>query len=563
MAPRVVVIMTAMWVAAGASGPTLVDEINARRENARRTAAAKDRKPVHKYSPDFPEWALASGLPAPALPRGCGRGDKTAPFLRPRDDGAQLKVPPCPTRGIVVRRDMGSLGVSSFQQVYGALLADALGPQFQYWDEWQMASGLLRPGLQHTPDDAAALLEEAETRGLPAFPVKPTFQSELEQHPWNMSDAQAQEWVLEARNEVCHGEKRSGLDLHVVRVQGNFQHASFFRRYRTFIHSCVLRSAEDFARTFYRPEVTDVALEQMRKRRGKEDDDDGDDRGGGGVQSHPAVLQPADVVVYLRLGDKAVAGDTLLTFDSGYYDAVLTRVRPKHASCWIVTNTIRDKRAVAMALKYECELQSSGNYYSDWAALYMAPKVLVMAASTFVWWQALVGACQEVHYPAVGFFHDKHNVCMRERKESSHFGQMRLPLLSPGDDGGGGGSSGSNAVVLKPGNGAGTDSSALRWDVETLRKKVWYHDVYSEHWFLSYAELAAEMKGLSCDSVLHQHVCEDTPKPQNYRESRYCYYRDGKLGAGGEGEANAKAAAKKAHRLGGYALKKWRARKAQ
>jgi hypothetical protein len=39
----------------------------------------------------------------------------------------------------------------------------------------------------------------------------------------------------------------------------------------------------------------------------------------------------------LRLGDKSVAGDTTLTFDSGYYEAVLEKTRPKANTCWIVT----------------------------------------------------------------------------------------------------------------------------------------------------------------------------------------------------------------------------------
>jgi hypothetical protein len=43
--------------------------------------------------------------------------------------------------------------------VYGALLADAVGPRFAYWDEWPMAAGLLRPGLQWDPDAAAAFLQ--------------------------------------------------------------------------------------------------------------------------------------------------------------------------------------------------------------------------------------------------------------------------------------------------------------------------------------------------------------------------------------------------------------------
>jgi hypothetical protein len=279
-------------------------------------------------------------------------------------------------KGIILRRDMGSLGVSSFQQVYGALLADALGPNFRYWDEWQMASGLLRPGLQHTPDDAGQMIHDMEKDGLPAYVAKPRFQDEGDPRPWNMSEATAQEWVLGSRSEVCHGERREGLRFHAVRIQGNFQHAAYFRRYRTFIHTCVLRSPQDFTETFYRPEVTGVMGQQQqkqrqtpkqrqkqqlrkggRRKRGRDaddgdDDDDGDEEDekedekedeGGKVKAKPLASKetPAEVVVYLRLGDKAEAGDTLLTFESGYYDAVLTKVRPQHDTCWIVTVTVK------------------------------------------------------------------------------------------------------------------------------------------------------------------------------------------------------------------------------
>jgi hypothetical protein len=47
-----------------------------------------------------------------------------------------------------------------------------------------------------------------------------------------------------------------------------------------------------------------------------------------------------------------------------------------------------------------------------------------MAPSTFAYFQALVGTATEVHWPALAFFHNKHNVCMRRRKTDSHFGQV-------------------------------------------------------------------------------------------------------------------------------------------
>lgn len=102
-----------------------------------------------------------------------------------------------------------------------------------------------------------------------------------------------------------------------------------------------------------------------------------------------------------------------------------------------------------------------------------------MAASTFVYFQALVGSASEVHFPAIGFFHDKHNVCMRRRKDNCHFGQMRLPFNDL-----------SNADPAKG----------------SISKKVWYHDIYSKQFFLTYEELAAETNALSCTSILNQ-VC--------------------------------------------------------
>jgi hypothetical protein len=35
-----------------------------------------------------------------------------------------------------------------------------------------------------------------------------------------------------------------------------------------------------------------------------------------------------------------------------------------------------------MATKFECALQTSNSYYSDWAALYLAPKVATTKTTT-------------------------------------------------------------------------------------------------------------------------------------------------------------------------------------
>lgn len=176
---------------------------------------------------------------------------------------------------------------------------------------------------------------------------------------------------------------------------------------------------------------------------------------------------PADIVVYLRLGDKKDAGDTLLTFESGFYEAVLEQRRQAHSSCWIVSNMPKDRRAVDLAEKFDCDLEA-GDQYSDWTTMMLAPRILVMAASTFAYFQAFLGHATEVHFPAVGFFHSRHNVCMREANDRSHFAQIRLPFLDA---------------------------------------RMVYHDIYSRNFFLTYHELLAESSALACETIMDQHVC--------------------------------------------------------
>jgi hypothetical protein len=275
---------------------------------------------------------------------------------------------------------MGSLGVSSFQQVYGALAADALGPGFKYYDEWQMAASLLRPGLQYTPDVAESLLREIAEKFVVV--VKPHFQDELNPAPWNLTDAKAAGWVRELRHQVCPDD---GSQLAVLRIQGHFQHGSFYRRYRDYIKKCIIRAPSDFRQTHFKPVL--FGGERQHK----------SDRSSGLAMPRTVGQTPvAELVVYLRLGDKSEAGDTLITFASGFYDAVLAARRRDHASCWIVTNSVGDPRTQRLATQYDCAVQASTSYYSDWAALYLAPRTLVMAASTYVYWAALVGESTEV-----------------------------------------------------------------------------------------------------------------------------------------------------------------------
>jgi len=147
-----------------------------------------------------------------------------------------------------------------------------------------------------------------------------------------------------------------------------------------------------------------------------------------------------------------------------------------------------------------------------------------------------------VHYPAVGFFHDKHNVCMRRLKADSHFGQMRLPLDLPGDDADADQSPAHDAGRAPPPPSGGVGP-----------KRVWYHDIYSRQFFLTSSELHAEADALSCGSILDQHVCPDTLKPDNYRASRYCYRRGSEAADEAAKKAQSEAAA-----LGAAALQRAR-----
>lgn len=118
---------------------------------------------------------------------GCSRNDTHASFWRPRDESGPNVPLPCVGSGLVLRRDMGSLGVTSFQQIYGALAADALGPRFSYFDQWSHASYHLRPGLQIDRNEGLRLVQLFNERPMLGFSAKPTKQAELETKPWDMT----------------------------------------------------------------------------------------------------------------------------------------------------------------------------------------------------------------------------------------------------------------------------------------------------------------------------------------------------------------------------------------
>jgi len=101
---HVVVAVLCLAPLVRSSKASIVDEIRQRRNSQKqaRLSGAAGPAAAEDYDGVYP---------------GCGRYDEVASFRRPRDDGLGLDVGPCAGEGIVVRRDMGSLGVSSFQQV--------------------------------------------------------------------------------------------------------------------------------------------------------------------------------------------------------------------------------------------------------------------------------------------------------------------------------------------------------------------------------------------------------------------------------------------------------------
>jgi len=88
-------------------------------------------------------------------------------------------------------------------------------------------------------------------------------------------------------------------------VLGHFEHSQYFLRYKNSIKACVLHDLTTELRPhYYRPEVERSNPNRLGSKTSVQL----------GVNVDPAYL-----VVYFRLGDKSLAGDVLLTFESGYY----------------------------------------------------------------------------------------------------------------------------------------------------------------------------------------------------------------------------------------------------
>lgn len=201
---------------------------------------------------------------------------------------------------------MGGLGVSIFQQIYGCLAADGLGPNFGYFDEFSPYPGLLRPSAQVSKKFGSSFVKSVA--GMPYWAAKPTPQLETKTKPFEFNDVVAAKWLRSLRRKACHVMDKDefqdpgyGSDgphsKWIMRVLGNFQHAAFYVRYRDYIKNCVLRDADDLKRTFYHPIVSTLVQSKWVP--------DRDPSIELSVEQQPA---PCELCVYMRLGDKSDAG---------------------------------------------------------------------------------------------------------------------------------------------------------------------------------------------------------------------------------------------------------------
>ena len=79
--------------------------------------------------------------------------------------------------------------MSSFQQIAGAIFADAIGPLWLYYDEWPEAAKLLRESSIHDEYTANKLIDAARERGKNGvITLRPDLQAELDLAPWNMTE---------------------------------------------------------------------------------------------------------------------------------------------------------------------------------------------------------------------------------------------------------------------------------------------------------------------------------------------------------------------------------------
>jgi hypothetical protein len=102
----------------------------------------------------------------------------------------------CPMKGLVVRREMGNLGVTSFQVVAAGLMMDALGPSWSYYDDWPQMAQILRTDRHVSKEEANDIRKQCKRQ----VTLNPSEQEELSLIPFNITDGS---WVKSIREKVC------------------------------------------------------------------------------------------------------------------------------------------------------------------------------------------------------------------------------------------------------------------------------------------------------------------------------------------------------------------------
>ena len=126
---------------------------------------------------------------------------------------------------------MGGLGVSLFQQVYGALVSDAIGSRAMYYetvkfDDAGNVDSVIKPALlQHADAPGMLLLEKhLDLQGKWVHP--PHYQEVTEAaSSWVMTKVKAKKWVREVRHGVCNsvdpGDEKNAADKLVDHHKSN------------------------------------------------------------------------------------------------------------------------------------------------------------------------------------------------------------------------------------------------------------------------------------------------------------------------------------------------------
>jgi len=172
------------------------------------------------------ERARAGAVPNP------GEADSPHDEARPRPLTEPGAGEPCAMPGLVVRREMGNLGVTAFQVALAGLVLDALGPTWSYFDDWPRMAEYLKPDRHLTTQEA----DEMRARCRRKVTINPTEQEDLSLVPFNITDGA---WVRTIREKVCgkfapwnRGNPAQPGDnaCIVLKIQNHWQHAAFYYR---------------------------------------------------------------------------------------------------------------------------------------------------------------------------------------------------------------------------------------------------------------------------------------------------------------------------------------------